>query len=319
MKFTAVSWYEKYHKRIMYALIFVVTIILVCLYFFIKDNMSNIFTYIAGIFYALFLFIVTVYLDSQSTKIDSLFYKRKKQYLNFKELKGLYNLRNLNDLYSFIIANQTLTRLHKQDTNEKSFIKEDGWYFKSSYLELESLYISQAQKIREIINQVFKKYSKYKTLPLDLEDFLINTEDWCNKQLNDNDLEKSSIKTSINTAKLENKKEIEKFFKIKRRLKKKNDKIYKKIINLLEYFEKIYGEQLDESIANDDFKIRILQEIQNSFRELQNSLLTYDDVLSISERNEVQDEQRDNIIIGRLNEIDNAIDLLLNKIFYDDL
>jgi len=110
--------------------------------------------FIVSIIYALFLFVVGIYIANISSTAQNLFYRRKEQYLNMKNLKLALSLEKLDSLTddsvkSFIITHQVFTARSwtPTDRTPRPIVRTEGFTYMKSYIELENGILKELQKL----------------------------------------------------------------------------------------------------------------------------------------------------------------------------
>lgn len=302
-----IGFYERHHKKIIYPLVTIATIL--CVYFVIIYNASNMSSFFTSILYALFLFIVTNHSTTQSLKIKNLFYKRKQQYLNLIKLKeNISSLRNFqnNNMISFIIFFKGLTGRFEEQKNISATIQQDGIYLKNSYLKLENDYLNQRDDLDKIFTEVINQSITNKIYPIfNIDSFLQDTDKWCNENLKD-DYTKL-VKNKLSIAKIEYKSTIKNLARLKRKLIKEYNDIFKKSQRDISYFELTYGNKLIKSIEDSNELQIAFNSIHQQFDDLKSLMITREDIENHFENHFEKYFDNSSMILQYLKDIENTI------------
>lgn len=162
-------------------------------------------SFIIGVVYALFLFIVGLYLSSMSSKVQNLYYRRKEQYKNLNRLSEVVSIELMDDIsddkfVSRIILHRGFTgRLG--ENKRRPYIIEDGYKYTSKYLKLEDDLLEQRSKLIEFINLKINKYIdcyslKKKHLNVflhDLDKFLLDINSWTDEHLEVTEIQRKTF------------------------------------------------------------------------------------------------------------------------------
>ena len=251
MKFRIFTFQEIIYKWLSYSIVFVVTILSIIFYLFSnsnsgkEDNLLNTdeITFILSVFYALFLFIVGVYMTSMSNQTQNMFYRRKEQYINLKRLSELYSVTKSKDkdLLSFIFMNKGFTG--RTDQNIKPYIKQDGFEFTKRYLQLESSFVEQWGILQKEWNNSINTYieslnlkNKVRNIFIhDLEEFLYDVDNWMKDKPDLTTEQSESFISFVDRLRSDYKKKCKRFEKTKKKIEKANKKTSKK--NRSQYIE----------------------------------------------------------------------------------
>lgn len=175
MKIKVFGFYERLHRWIAFVTVVLITIGCVVYYLDLKENSVagtkeakglviefQDSSFIIGVVYALFLFIVGLYLTSMSSKVQNLYYRRKEQYKNLNRLSEVVSLElmeNVSDdkFVSRIILHRGFTgRLG--ENKRRPYIIEDGYKYTSKYLKLEEDLLELRSKLIGFLNLKINKY-----------------------------------------------------------------------------------------------------------------------------------------------------------------
>lgn len=260
MKFKVFTIHEIIYKWVAYLSVFIFTV--TCIIYFVKsNNKSGDLAFILSVLYALFLFVITVYMTSMSEKIRNLFYIRKGQYEQLLRLSEVSNTLDKTVEYeSFSTIDNFLSNIFMfksftgRTDNEKikPYIKQDGFSFTKKYLILEKSFIEQYKNLRE-----------------DLNDNNSNYVDIHNKEV-------SSLSCDL-------KKKVNELDKIMEELKKNNIEINKNAQKNIKRIKRVYGKKLIESLNTENHFFTNFQVIGNQINELKDLIFTYVDVQEIIE------------------------------------
>lgn len=321
MKFKVFGFHKRMYKWIAFVSVVLITIVCVTYYLLLKSynatDKEKIKTepsegsflehfliefqdssFILSVVYALFLFIVGLYLTSMSTKVQNLYYRRKEQYKNLKKLNEILSVEKSTDISdknirSIIIMHQGFTG-RISDQKGRSYIQQEGFNYTKKFLKLEKDILLQHGSLVEIINLKLNKYidcyglnKKHRNIFItDLDIFLNETDSWINDrlELTENQLIlfnqyiKKVILLCSRQIRNNNKRKI-KFNKIMLRSNRKNKSIISRI-------EDVYGARLQNDIMFEDNLIINLSELENLIKAIDNKILTYDDLQELfSEQN----------------------------------
>lgn len=302
MKFRIFTFQEIIYKWLSYSTVFVFTIGSIVFYLLSNSNSSedknllksDEITFILGVLYALFLFIISVYMTSTSDKTQSMFYKRKEQYIYLNKLSDLYSVQDYieKDLLSFISMNRAFTGRTDKNINIKPFIKQDGFQFTKKYLQLEDSFVEQLSELRKEWNNSINTYIKSRNLKtkvmnvfiLDIEEFLNDVDSWKKDRLDLTTEQSRHFNYLIDRLRSDYKKKFKRFERTKKKMNSVNAKISKKSKANKLRLEKVFGDRLAESL-NTEYKLHTsLDVLENLIKELKGIVLTYDDTQEIAEK-----------------------------------
>lgn len=258
MKFKIFMLRELIYKKIAYALVFIITVGCIVLYFYKRD--SEEIAFIISLFYALFLFIISVYINDISTKIQNMFHRRKEQYSSLKELAEIYKPTSWykDDLQSYVIFVQGMTG--RTGTGKKPFIRIDGFEYTEKYLKLESSFLFLRRDLHALLNDEINKYipshKLIKKVPNvfvhDMTKFFADVNGWVDEHLELSEEEKKDFFNFIENLRRINKKQFKKWNratnKIKKMIRKTSEKCHENMLKI----EEVYGEMLFDTLSKED-------------------------------------------------------------------
>ncbi|XKH52006.1 hypothetical protein LG275_13800 (plasmid) [Chryseomicrobium palamuruense] len=304
MKFRIFTLHEIIYKWVAYLSVVFISIASV-VYYVLSNNYSakdkpllnsDELTFILSVLYALFLFVITVYLTSMSDRIRNMFNIRKEQYRQLKKLSEVYKVEGIEErdkdreLLSFLFMCQAFTgRTEKEEM--KPYIKQKGFSYTNRYLRLEKSFIEQHSKLQIELNDRINNYINARNLKktvvnvfiLERENFFTNVDSWINNRL---DLDSDQIREFhyfVDRLRLDLKKKIKRLKKTEKKLMENNVRISKKAKTNIIRLERVYGEKLIESINAEVNFVSNLQVLENLINELKSKMLTYDDMQEIAE------------------------------------
>lgn len=306
MKFKVFGFFEKLYKWIAFISVVLITVGGVAYYLVLKDNSVagnkdakgfiiefQDSSFIIGVVYALFLFIVGLYLSSMSSKVQNLYYRRKEQYINLKRMSEVVSVSRLDDesddkVESKIIFHRGLTgRLGEK--KRRPYIIEDGYKYTSKYLKLEDDLLSLRSNLVQFFNLKINKYIdcyslKKKHLNVfiyDLDKFLLDIDIWIEKHLEVTEVQRKAfvdyIRKLVVTVSRDNKKHNRNKLKFKRTYVKSAREVRK----ITSRIEKIYGARLHNDIKFEDNLTMSLNALEDLIKGLENKTLTDEDLLEM--------------------------------------
>lgn len=321
MTFKVFGFHERFHKWLAFMSVVLITIGCVTYYLLLKafnttfqekinleplkDNFSGYFliefqdsSFILSVVYALFLFVVGLYLTSMSTKVQNLYYRRKDQYKNLKRLNEVLSVEKMNDLSdqsitSVIIMHRGFTgRL--SDQKQRPYIQQDGFSYSARYLKLEESILIGQRSLIEVFNLKLNKYidccgfnkKQRNIFVTDLDKFLINTDTWINDRLDLTESQLNLFKQYIDNIVKMCSKQMKKYTKSKVKFKKIMLRSQRKNKGIISRIEDVYGARLQNDILFEDNLTHNLYELENLIKAVDNKILTYDDLQELfSEQN----------------------------------
>lgn len=165
MKFTVFSIQEIFLKWIVIISVSSVSTASILYYFQLVDKGD---TFIISILYALFLFVLALYVTSISNNIHNSFSRRKDEYINLKKISPFFSkvntLTEYDDIKKFIISNKALSgRLDnmKEEMDKQKmtpYITEDGFNFSQRYIKVENEFCEQHDEILKDWNKKINEY-----------------------------------------------------------------------------------------------------------------------------------------------------------------
>ncbi|WP_096271317.1 hypothetical protein [Paucisalibacillus globulus] len=281
---------------------------------------TDLLTFLISIGYALLLFLVNIYITSISTTTQNMFYRRKEQYVNLRELASVYKEKERSDrrLHSFIFMTQGLTgRTGKKEL--KPIIKLEGFHFTNKYESLENSFIDQQSELKSEWDDRVRNYIQSRKLKtkfmnvhiFDLAEFLNDIDGWTSKNLELNLDQSKQFNNFISRLKREYKENFKKYEKTKRQLNREITKIHNRANSQVQRLERVYGERLSDSINSEYNLVNNLQVLERLIQELDGKMLTYEDYQELaSESNEGIEEYLRNMDL-RLRVVSENVEELL--------
>lgn len=159
MKFTIFSFQEKHYKKITAGCTAAITGIGIYLYIDSLNSLNpnaNLISFVVSIAYALALFILGLYLSSQSSKIQNRFWIVKEYYTSLCSLQVFFCNKqltkyNYSDIQSFILFHQSFTG-HATKEFDNPLIKNNCFTYTSKYLKHEKAFLSTYSILLQQIN-----------------------------------------------------------------------------------------------------------------------------------------------------------------------
>ena len=157
MKFHIFGIWERVAKPIIYLLIFVLTIVLIYLFFAIEHNNDNpiytTFVFAAPVVYALLLFLANILLEKEKHRVEEKLYEREGFFLTLSRLRNVTNAtinkmveNDLSDIESKVLMFQIMTgrdaetikAISQGNKNPHIYIRENGFVYTSKMMLLET-------------------------------------------------------------------------------------------------------------------------------------------------------------------------------------
>ncbi|MED3663034.1 hypothetical protein P4476_14415 [Ureibacillus terrenus] len=288
MKFKVFKLQELIYKKIVYMVVFIITV--ACIVLYLLNRTSDEISYILSIFYALFLFIVGLYMNNMSIHTQNMFYKRKGQYRSLKELSEIYKptTNEKEDLFSFILMVQALTG--RTSTDMKSFITFNGFEYTEKYLKLENSFLEQRKELISLLNDEIKNYIsshklKKKVVNVfvhDMTKFFDDINGWVDETLDLATEEKTEFIRFIKGFCKKHKRKLKKFDKTTHKIRKMIDKTSKKCRNNMAKIEEVYGDLLFESLNEENELSTNFAVLERLIHELKKEVLVETDFEEIT-------------------------------------
>lgn len=292
MKFKIFGVHEKTYKWIAYGSVFLFSIMSIVYYFQLEEKSD---TFLIGTLYALFLFIIGVYISNMSNKIQNLFHRKKEQYLVLNKLKDLFSLDCLSSTsfdgaIEFIVSHRVFTgRIDGQTIKENAYIPQNGFSYKKGYLELEEKIYEQYGNILQILNSKIIEYidhnmlnKKVKFIHLnEIDPFVENIETWQQEYLDLSSIQKSEFFEFRDKLLQELKKPMKKLKKHINKIVKMHQRYYLLINREIERMEIIYGDALKNDIIFLDNLNYNLNVIEQLIKNIDRKLILHSDIEEI--------------------------------------
>lgn len=291
MKFNIFGVFERIYKWIAYGSVLLISFVSVLYYLHLEEKSD---TFIIGTLYALFLFIIGIYLTNMSNKIQNLYHRKKEQYLILKKLKDLFSLDNSSSSSSdeaikFIISHRVFTGRTDGQTIEKAYIAQDGFSYKKDYLELEEKIYKQYGEILQVLNTRIKEYIDYNNLNKKvtyihlhtIDSFVENIETWQQEYLDLSSIQQSEFFEFSDKLLKELKKAIRELKKRINKIVKMHHKYYLIINREIERMEIIFGDTLINDINfldNLSYNLNVLEQL---IKDIDRKLLLHSDIEEI--------------------------------------
>lgn len=284
MKFTIFSFQERHYKKIAVACTVLITVISISVYFCslkVQDTNSNLISFIVSIAYALALFVLGLYLSTQSARLENRFLAIKEQYLSLCNFQGLFSSEciakeNFNDLKSFVIFHQLFTARSDEEKVDKPFINGDFYTYKSRYLKCEknfqSVHDELITKISKSVNTFIEENGIVKKVPYphvnSIEDFFSNFHAWVEQHFEPNKPQMQLLSDFQVQFLREQRSLIGTLTKKAKYLIAKNKKIRKKISDNKNKIEAIYGQKLHREIERESLISNAMSNIDSLLQKI---------------------------------------------------
>lgn len=320
MKFKIFSIYEITYKAFVYFVVAGITILSIYYYFSLEDKSD---TFIAATLYAMFLFVVGLYLSYMDKKIGDKIYERKTIYMNLWRVEDLLSGENLDFSTSqntkiAIIAFRVLSGRSEEISNEEKkkavfqtvsfnnliepdiqyrgwqnvkhhYIDENGFVFTPEIDKVEKEYLDLESELQNEITNSINEYIKINQIKLKICSFneldLLGTnyEEWCDKYI-DEDLERKEVVKRFIYGKIESLRVRLDILDIKRiEVEKYYKKCSKKTIWNIKKLEAVYGNKLQNIINSDNNIMQALNEIKSYLDEIQKEQANYNQIEDVGE------------------------------------
>lgn len=316
MRFEIFGIHEKIYKWIALASVLGVSITSFLYYLQLKDKSD---TFLIAISYALFLFIIGIYMTNMSEVTRNLFYRRKEQYIVLKKLNSVFSAKSVhscsdNDVISFIISHKVFTGRYEKQKGETKYIAQNGFKYKKKYLVLEDRFCEQHANILIDFNSRINEYidlnklnKKVKYIHLSqINIFIDDLQGWHTKYLELSPSQTNGFTEFSNQLIQDLEKSINELKRIKNKLIKMNIKYHQKINKEIKKIEKIYGNKLIDDIYKLDNISYGLSVLERLITDVGAKMLKFDSVEEI----QVNCSQI-NIILNELGmKIDSCADIL---------
>ncbi len=302
MKFKVFGLFEKLYKWIASISVVLITGGCIVYYMMLKESSATVSkeskslliefqdsSFFIGVIYALSLFVVGLYLNSMSSKVQNLYYRRKEQYINLKRLSQVVQSDNESnaDVVSKIMLHRGFTgRLGEE--KRRPYVIEDGYKYTPKYLKLEDDLLSIRSNLVELVNLKINKYIDCYSLKKrhlnvfihDLDECLVNIEDWIDKHLEVNEVKRKALSDYIQKL-VNSNSDIKRHNRNKRKFKRIYDKSDKKVRDIALRIEKVYGARLHNDIKFEDNLTISLNALEDLIKRLENKTLSDEDILNI--------------------------------------
>ncbi|MGG3234257.1 hypothetical protein ABEP17_12330 [Priestia flexa] len=289
MKFKIFKIRELIYKKLTYSFVFIITVGCIALYFYKND--SEEIAFIISLFYALFLFIISIYINNEAAKIQNLFHRRKEQYRSLKDLAEIYKPTSWDkdDLLSYIIFVQGMTG--RIGDGKRSFIRINGFEYTDKYLKIEKSYLNLRKDLHTLLNDEINKYIPSKKLTKkvrnvfihDITKFFADVIGWLDDHLDLTEKEKNEFLNFIESFRRVNKKKFKQWEratnKIKRMIRKTSEKCQGNMLKI----EELYGEMLFETINEENAIYTNFNVLEKLIQEVKNEVLVYSDFEEITD------------------------------------
>lgn len=289
MKFKIFTLSELIYIKIAYALVFIITVGCLVLYFY-KRDIEEI-AFIISLFYALFLFIISVYINNKSTKIQNMFHRRKEQYRSLKGLAEIYEPTSWDkdDLLSYVIFVQGMTG--RIGDGKRPFIRINGFEYTAKYLKLEKSYLVLRRDLHALLNGEINKYIPSHKLTKkvrnvfvhDMTKFFADVNGWVDEHLNVTVEEKTDFFNFIDHIRRVNKKQLNEgdraTNKIKKMIRKTSEKCHENMLRI----EEVYGEMLFETLSEENALYTNFNVLEKLIQEVKDEALVYSNFEEITD------------------------------------
>ena len=327
MKLKVFSFQERHYKKLV--AFFVVLVTAVSVYFSInytKNNEQSVgfVTFLVSIAYALFLFIVGLYISTIKGKLDNKFFVAKDHYVTISKLNGLFSspkneICNYENTRLFIISHQAFTSRIDGMEEGKAYIKPTCFSNRQIYLKCEFAFLQTYddffKKIRNTVSDYTETHEITKKVPYphisNIDRFISNYSAWFSEHFTASDEQVQNFCEFTNELLQSNKGLRLRLWLQKSAIAKWNQIISKKIKARKGDLESIYGQKLVDALDSEYQLKHIMNalesmlsaikqqeedisDISNSIGELHDSI---DEKISqISEMLTVESEKLDSVL-----------------------
>lgn len=289
MKFKIFRLQELIYKKVIYTIVTLSTVI--CIFIYLENRNSDEMAYVLSIFYALFLFIIGLYMNNISAQIQNMFYRRKEQYKSLKSLSEIYKptTKEKEDILSFVIMTQALTGRTSEDINP--YIKFNGFNYTESYLRLEKSFLKQREELNGLLLDDLNNYISINNLKkkvvniliLDMKKFFDDVDTWTEETLDLTEEETIQFLGFINNFRKENKVRFKNLDKRIYKIRKMMNKTSRKCLDNMIRIEKEYGDRLFESLNEENELYNNFVVIEKLIKELGNEVLLQDEFVEYTD------------------------------------
>ena len=304
MKFEIFSLYEKYYKKVTYFIVLVATAGIIYYYICLAEQAD---TFIPGILYATFLFVVGVYLSNLSQRIDGRIYERKEYYIALTKLRNLLkdiseSVNTDNDTRLKIITFQTFTSRTEgmKQSGVEPYIKECGFKFEESLQRLEEKYLNMSGKLQSKITQAINDYIKSYNLDINPNSFhemsLFHTDydEWCENEVTD-PIQVEELKEYIYKTIERNRTEIDEVDTVRNELVRCYSKYLSAINKNLKRLEDTYGNRLQYLINTEFMQECSIKNILSKLEKIQNNQIDYSEINTLEDKVSANSEDLQNL------------------------
>lgn len=325
MRFEVFSLYEKYYKKVTYFIVLVVTAGVNYYYIGLAEQAD---TFIPGILYATFLFVVGLYLSNQGQRIDGRIYERKEYYIALTKLRNLLkdiseSINTDNDMRLKIITLQTFTSRAEgmKQSGIEPYINECGFRFEESLQSLEEKYLNMSGNLQSNITQAINDYIKNFNIIKDphffheMSLFHTNYDEWCDIEVTD-PVQAEELKEFIYKTIDGNMTEINELDTVRNGLIRRYSKYLSTINKNIKRLENTYGNRLQYFINSDFMQECSIKDILNKLEKIQSNQIDYTELNTL--KDQVSTNSRDlQSLYERLGEIElNIIDSIQDTLTY---
>lgn len=282
MFFTIINIWERIYKKIIYFLVIGITIWSAYWYINLEDKTD---TFIVSTLYALFLFVIGIYMNYMQHIIDEKFYDRTDYYFNLKRLKDVFNTMIFEsysdeDVFEAIITFKVFTGRTDSIEEKPVYVSELGLKYNYSDIDIENDFIKKRNSIINKLNisilDYINKNSIDKKCPYPrINNVQFNTNEWCNKHCNLNNEELKSMEKYINDLLSTLRNEMADLGLLMKSIMQKY-RLYKKEAEWnIKKIESIYGTRLKYEIYKEDQYFNEIKSIKVLLEQVNNNMCSY--------------------------------------------
>lgn len=329
MNFRIFKIWEIIYKKVIITLIGVFTIWGIDWYLNLNDKSD---TFIISTLYALFLFLIGIYINYMEDKIDDKFYERKDYYLVLLRLKDIFNSMSLDkclekDVIRAIISFKVFTNRADgmKDKGIQPYIPEKGFKFKYNELNIEDKFIRKRNNLLDRLNNnvmdYINKNSIATTVPyphIDNLDF--NIKEWCSKYCKLGDDKLKNMETYVYGLFSEFQDDMDELHLLMQKITKLYCFYRKKVALNIKRIENTYGKRLEYEFYKENQYVYEISSIRDIVQQIHDTMCSNDeneelsnDITELREDISSLYERIESLEDNLINEIDMAKDELLDK------
>jgi hypothetical protein len=253
-------------------------------YYLSQENKSD--SFVEASLYALLLFIMGIFINYMSNKVDDKLQERIDIYLNLQRINAFFKAnmkKNPLDYETtrFLITSFRIFTGRTKDFEEQKvlpYIKERGFKFDAKELQIESDFEEHYSILFDLITNTVKKYIETNKTPLSCNNVVIhgiydfNPKKWCERNLSDFEQDGEKMVSAISSALNSFKEEHIKIKALNRKVIKIYSNYFARTKRNIKHIERLYGRKLQYEIShqseirdNFEYLFKRLDEINDSF------------------------------------------------------